>query len=359
MKINNMIKLGENKFKTIILLLSFSIIITIQSILYSHLNKYNSIYSLLAVTIGFSTKLLSGFLECSMRKTFRKPFSQPFSLKIKDYLIYLFIILLEIVILLPIAFGAFNSQTNLNIYYLNNNLQIIFICIFTKLVFHYKISKHKIIGLFIIVGVIIPLLFYFQIKLSKTFLSFLIYILSEGIKEVLEKYLFQIRQQNPYLLIFVTGIGQSCYLIVLFILTNHFYNQDNIDRRGILFLIFCAIFQGAYTYMVIAINYKFSPSHKLISESFSYIFVFLDYYVFSYDTKAIVAMIGCFICFIGSLIYNEIIVLTICNLDSDTEKEINERALSEEIEDIETLTKEINKQKQLLIEQLDKQENQN
>ena len=84
-----MIKLAQNKRKTIILLFSFSIIITIQSILYSHLNKYNSIYSLLAVTIGFSTKLLSGFLECSMRKTFRKPFSQPFSLTIKDYVIYL------------------------------------------------------------------------------------------------------------------------------------------------------------------------------------------------------------------------------------------------------------------------------
>ena len=354
-----MIKLAQNKRKTIILLFSFSIIITIQSILYGHLNKYNSIYSLLAVTIGFSTKLLSGFLECSMRKTFRKPFSQPFSLTIKDYVIYLCIIILEIIILMPIAFGKFNSQTDLNIYYLNNNLQIIFIFIFTKFIFNYKIGKHKIIGLVIIIGVIIPLLFYFQMKLSKKLLSFLIYILSEGVAEVLEKYLFQIKQQNPYLLIFVTGIAQSSFLIFIFIFNNHFNNENDIDRRGIVFLIFCAIFQGAYTYMKIAINYKFSPSHKIISESFSYIFVFLYYYVFFHYIKAIVAMVGCLICFIGSLIYNEIIVLNIFNLDSDTEKEINERALSEEFEDREILTKEINKQRQLLIEQLEKQDNQN
>ena len=70
-------------------------------------------------------------------------------------------------------------------------------------------------------------------------------------------------------------------------------------------------------------------------------------------------MVGCLICFIGSLIYNEIIVLNIFNLDSDTEKEINERALNEEFEDREILTKEINKQRQLLIEQLEKQDNQN
>ena len=52
-------------------------------------------------------------------------------------------------------------------------------------------------------------------------------------------------------------------------------------------------------------------------------------------------------------------MLNIFNLDSDTEKEINERALNEEFEDREILTKEINKQRQLLIEQLEKQDNQN
>ena len=131
-----------------------------------------------------------------MRKTFRKPFSQPFSLTIKDYVIYLCIIILEVLILMPITFGTFNSQTDLNIFYLNNNLQIIFIFIFTKFIFNYKIGKHKIIGLVIIIGVIIPLLFYFQMKLSKQLLSFLIYILSEGVAEVLEKYLFQIKLET-------------------------------------------------------------------------------------------------------------------------------------------------------------------
>ena len=98
---------------------------------------------------------------------------------------------------------------------------------------------------------------------------------------------------------------------------------------SVLFALSSVIFKGAKYYMNIFINYKYTPAHKIISNSFA-LFVFYLVLEFSkWEAKTLVGLIGFVVCLLGSLIYNEIIIITVWDLDRDTSEEINNRAINE------------------------------
>ena len=183
-----------------------------------------------------------------------------------------------------------------------------------------------------------PLVYFIEQRLQNLIIT-LVIVITGGLTEVLEKYLLVDKNQNPYLLICITGIPQTIILVIYL-----FFQQDQyileITVSNIIFFILCIISQSLYHYMRIAINYKYTPSLKIIADSFSLTLSFIIILFIPIQHKeflrsyAIAGIIGYCICLIGGLIYNEIIIITVWNLDHDTAEGIKERALIEQIEDI-------------------------
>ena len=87
--------------------------------------------------------------------------------------------------------------------------------------------------------------------------------------------------------------------------------------------------------MRLVINYKFTPAHRSISDSLSAILMFgLSFYFDVGNGKILSGLVGYIICVFGNLVYNEIVIIDIFNINRDTINQINKRALLEEKEDI-------------------------
>ena len=86
------------------------------------------------------------------------------------------------------------------------------------------------------------------------------------------------------------------------------------------------------------INNKLSPTHRMISDTFA-TFIFFIIFLFStsfyYINYCIFA--GYIIAVFGSIVYNEMIILSCCGLDRDTQSNISERSSSEVSENIQLM----------------------
>ena len=101
--------------------------------------------------------------------------------------------------------------------------------------------------------------------------------------------------------------------------------------------------------MRLAINYKFTPAHRSTSDFLAAVIMFV--FSFTYENNSIVlfGLFGYVICLIGSLIYNEIVIITI--------EQIQMRGLLEEADDKQYLSDGYKKQKQYLADMAIKNNN--
>ena len=211
-------------------------------------------------------------------------------------------------------------------------LKLLIIGVLSFIILHYKFGKHKIIGLLVtIVSIVFPITFSIIVEKQSNVQSFFKTLpshLFEGIIDVLIKYLLSIKFQSPYCILFFTGLFQCISCIILMFTDKTEHNQF-LSTGFVICCIFSVIFKGAKYYMNIFINYKYTPAHKIISNSFA-LFVFYLVWEFSkWEAKTLVGLIGFVVCLLGSLIYNEIIIITVWDLDRDTSEEINNRAINE------------------------------
>ena len=341
-----MLKFGEGTIKQIIVIILFGIIAFSKDITLSYLLKNNSLFAYFAFVIGFGSKLFSGVLECLLRRSFKYSMKKPSSLSFKDYITYMLIIVLEVIVISQV-WTFKNGIFSYEIFFLFPmlmNCQIFIIGFSSYLILDYKFGNHKIAGLIIsFVGMIVilyffPLVYFIEQRLQNLIIT-LVIVITGGLTEVLEKYLLVDKNQNPYLLICITGIPQTIILVIyLFFLQDQYILEITVSN--IIFFILCIISQSLYHYMRIVINYKYTPSLKIIADSFSLTLSFIIILFIPIQHKeflrsyAIAGIIGYCICLIGGLIYNEIIIITVWNLDHDTAEGIKERALIEQIEDI-------------------------
>ena len=163
-------------------------------------------------------------------------------------------------------------------------------------------------------------------------------LLLGGVSEVLQKYLLFYKNQSPYQFIFITGLVHCITLLIPLI---YYYSKIeefiNIKYDIILIWIIGTIIQGLYHYIRVGINYLYTPTHRITSDCISSLIMFGFCFVWEPKWIIIYGTIGYIACFIGSLIYNEILILTLCNADKDTIEQINKRALLEEKETTQSL----------------------
>lgn len=350
-------KIGDTYFQTYVIIILFSITIFFQKLFYmTILQKIARTYLFLLFTLGYTTKLTSGIFECFLQRDFNYKLKASSKLLFKDYWLYAAMILLELCS--NNAHLFFDLKTvrdyffqnvediRLSFDFLFSTFEIFIICIGSFYFLKYKIGKHKLAGLIIIfVGLIVPIPKY--VDDSTNYLNTQFYILIkffiynfEAAAEVIEKYLLLYKSQSPYLLLFLQGLFQTIIsLIFLFINLGKTNNADNPNNEEnpnwyVIMLIYIGfiIVEGAYHYLRIAVIYKLTPTHKIVSSSLAYFAFFIFYFVKELKWENLFGMIGFCICIIGSLIYNEIIVFTLWDIDKDTKENITERALQEEKE---------------------------
>ena len=362
-----MIRFASRTLKPMILLLVFGIVIVTKDYCLSYLVNRNELFANLSFLFGFVSKLFSGILECFMRKSFKKSIKQTSPLTCKDYFFYALIIIIEILVLSQVI-----TLRNLAKFYTLNylilpvfaSIQIFFICIFSFFILKYKFGNHKKTGLIITIIGIIPIMikyidFDYKNEHIRAIIFISILIVFKALTEVLIKYLLLIKNQSPYLLLFITGIPQSIILTILFFIFLPNNNKHQIDYKIILMLIWSIISQVLFHYTRIAINFKYTPSHKIVSDFLGLISSSIVLLIFPLKSKQLnfnlslaLEINGYIICLIGSMIYNEIIIISVWNLDKDTAEGIKRRALYEEIEDADILKIEVDKSKQKIIEKL-------
>lgn len=221
---------------------------------------------------------------------------------------------------------------------LNKGIQIIFSFFASKIILQYNVEKYKILAMILMfigfainaVISITSLLHGFDI-----FLYFIQVLMNCGtaIQEVIEKFLIHKKYQSPFFILFIEGVFGNIFSLIFFFSFMGF--TDNIKNWFISnvsnLFIFGFICTG-YTCFRIIINRKTSPTHRVVADTF---YSFLSYVLYLtqeriIDMKLFFSLFGHVIVIIGSLIYNEYIILQFCGFDKDTKKEIDRRA-SEEI----------------------------
>ena len=363
-----MLKIGERRKQVFVFLIILGPIIFGQNIILSmFLFEFQDdfFYTDLLVFFGFFTKLFAGIFEIILQKGFHIKLKEPSPLTVKDYAIYIIIIFLEVLSLqLNINFYILNAHLFKNEYLFASltGLQIFIISSLSFVIFKFRFGKHRIIGLvFIFFGLLFTIpIFVFQINKVLTSREIIIFCLTQlgivfigGIVEVLQKYLLLVKNQSPYKMVFIIGLFQ-CLSMIYFIVDSFLKLKATFTIEPGIILIFGIVVQGAYHYMRLAINYKFSPAHRSTADYLSSIIMFIFSYYFERNWVVLLGLIGYFICLFGSLIYNEIIIIGVFNIDKDTIDQIQQRGLIEKVKDKEYLCDEYKKSSELIQKILNK-----
>ena len=224
-------------------------------------------------------------------------------------------------------------------------LEIIYFLIFGKLILKNKIYKHHFISLIIMLFTIIPLLLsyinYFKLVTLRVLYYYLIYDLLFCLNYSFIKKYINIFYISPYKLMTIIGIV-SCFILLIYdIIVYSIFKENNVDIHGIILgfknnfhlSIIIYLFLDVLIYFLANIGiwltiYYFTPFHFILAEEISeYIYYTYDYFTtYKYQLidviiYSIVYVINILFCFV----FNEIIIIKICNLDYNTNKNIKKR----------------------------------
>lgn len=231
---------------------------------------------------------------------------------------------------------------------------IFFTCIACSFLLKYKLYNHKVLSLFIIlIGIVIytsSLLIWFfeshlevlttidknhrRLGLEYMFFMFLVSI-TLAIQEVTEKWLLHYKFFNPFFILLFEGCSQMILLLVYIILSNHSFPTEFFSSKTYTwFTILYTFNRIIQEIMRIQTNNHFTPSHRAISDalnSFFLTFCFLFIKdVPNWNGKYIaLSMLGYSLCFIGTLIYNEFIILNFGGFNRYTKEHVEKRAIDD------------------------------
>ena len=236
------------------------------------------------------------------------------------------------------------KQGNLNFLLISN---VIFLFLFSRLILHTPFLRHHYCSfcVFIICLLGLVVLDIIEIKIKnediKGIISAIIYLSIRifaaclfSLEDVLAKVIFYYYYYSPYNLLLIKAVIQFFYLIIFsipffFIEINEgkniFTMIGNIFDDKLIIFIYIIYWINAFFYNIF--NFflidRFSPNHKAIARIFEYFGIFfIDlayhkegislYYIF------IIRIIIYIILIIASFIFNEFLVINICNLAKDT-----------------------------------------
>lgn len=237
--------------------------------------------------------------------------------------------ILDFMMTILVYFFCVNLKLNLWMF------DILFICMFSHVILKSKLYKHQYLCLMIIIilGIIINLNLYFYQKESKTnIIEVVIKYFSEIIFSlglVLNKFTIEKKFASPYEICFIQGIiNLILYIICLLIFKDlddffsYWYELDNIEIY--LFLILTVI-QFIFNLFILMTLKIFTVCHILIIIVIAELEPFCKDLIYQ-NFNSIIIIIE-FICILFILlIFNEIIEINCCGLQTNTKKNIIKRA---------------------------------
>ena len=280
----------------------------------------------------------------------------------KRMYLYLFILCLFNLFAYCLPMIEMDDNNILNIQ-LNGELKFIkllFISLLCKLVLSHKLYRHQISAMvLILIGMVINLSTLLILKINvikhdetlKAIGLFLLCFIISSIQVVGEKYLFNKYKISPYDLMFYEGLFGVFFLSISegflydftcpnFISECNHYGHYNItfdfitlfkeNQYFFLLYIFLWLLCNAYiNYFGRQAVFYYSPTTESISDALGgivfYIYVRFTAPMDSY-IESIIPFIGYFFIILGSLMYNEIIILYVFGLEENTMKEVSKRA---------------------------------
>ena len=269
------------------------------------------------------------------------------------------------------------------------NLKILFVSILSIIFISKKLYKHQVIGIIIaFFGVAFNIVLLIknnidEIKKEKLgFFFILSYPLSYimlSIQCVIEKYLMEVYRLSPYKLLFFEGVFGVLICIVSSIISYfipcgeyefckfnnnklydfiadmyYFWNDGNF--RLFIFLFF--ITSGFFYFFYMLTLYYFSPNQQAVSEPMSSLFMFFYFAIainFEKTWQKGLCLVGYISIIISALIYNELLIIYICGLETDCKIEVYKRAREDSIHYTTTNNNVITLQKLIANEQLFKE----
>jgi hypothetical protein len=270
---------------------------------------------------------------------------------------YIFIALLAMINLIPMPLEAFTGKdVNINFKMGSSLLYFIFFyAFFSILILGEKLYRHRILSMVIII-IVIPFLLFFYLENDKNkkngnlFINSLYLILIAclyALYNVLTKKYYNIYIGSPYHFMFVIGLISLSIVILYEAISLIITGVKKNDYNGIIYQIGINSNKYSFLYLLIFIGdiissflwlagiqltmYFFTPCHFIICESLSQIlttFIERSLREYNISTRMIIYIIYLIIIF-ASMIYNEIFIINICNLNHNTRKKIEERALQE------------------------------
>ena len=271
---------------------------------------------------------------------------------------YLFILLLAFIYLIPMILDSYASSNRESFIGTSSAFSasffMFFIIILSRIILGQKIYLHQIISIIIIIiSIIIVIVIIFLEKndsFNYGFVNFAFVILVTALYslfDVLEKKYYNLFMDSPYHFMFILGLYSSIAILLYEIFTDIIFGYDR-EFNGIFFKIEKNFVDYGFLYVLIFLGdilsasiwlagiqltvYFFTPSHFIISESISQIITTIidgetikDFPVF----EKIVIYFFFVVILLISFVYNEIIIINVCNLSKDTKKNISIRQLSE------------------------------
>ena len=204
----------------------------------------------------------------------------------------------------------------------------------------YQFLTHKKVGLIILfLGAVLSIfLVYFlsdftnsTIEITEiTAILFQIAVnITAGIHEVFEKYLMEYKYQHVFQILFMQGLVESIILGVSFCYLFFSRNSEGFidwlwsNLKHFIVYSFCS---SGYHFFRIIINWNLSPTHRIMSDSFYGICFFYYYLCIEFSMTNLIISVSYLLSFCGSLVYHEVLIIKIYDIDRDTKKEIQNRA---------------------------------
>ena len=271
---------------------------------------------------------------------------------------YLFILLLVIIYLIPMFLDSYVASKNESYLGTSTAFSLFFYIFFyiaeSRIVLGQKIYLHQMFSSTIIaISIIIVIIITFVKKHNFTgydvLYLFLVIIVTAlfTLFNVLEKKYYNSFMDSPYHFMFMVGVFASTLILLYEIFTVFFSGVGDTGFNGIFYsfgkkfdthgalyiLIFIGDILSAFIWLagIQLTVYFFTPCHFIISESISQIITSIINKTLK--DLMVVEQVFIYIFFViilfASFIYNEVIIINVCNLNKNTTKNISKRQLFE------------------------------
>ena len=143
---------------------------------------------------------------------------------------------------------------------------------------------------------------------------------TDGVQEVLEKYLLQYKYQHFLTILFLQGLFDTlilCGILLYLIIVNQYTLAHWVEiniwlKKNLKQLIAYSFASFGYHFCRLNINEKMSPTHRIISDSLYAILSVYYFLIGNFSFGDFIISFRYLISFCGSLVYHQILVVKVC-----------------------------------------------